>query len=634
MSSPTPVNIVQLIEKNPITRLSNTYNNQLLYRIKASFTDYEQQLFIASFYCYLNYENSNDFVVDLDNVWAWLGFNQKEASKRVLERNFVVNIDYKIGPPIDRANISPNDADYKIAFEAAKANIDPIDTDKKKTRGGHNKETILMTVKTFKLLCLKSQTKKAHEIHEYYLKMEELLHKLIDEESTELKKQLQQQHVIIEEQKIKLHRTEEIEREKILLNKFAEHGPLVYIIKVKSFENGEYIIKIGESRRGVKNRYYEHRKHYGNDILLLDCFLTDKSKNFESFLHKHPKIRQNRVTTLEGHETEYELFKIDNNLTYQMFSNIIDENIHKFKYYSYSDIEKLEKEIETLKNNKIENSVTNTTQNAFTEELNAFKETIKTELMNQNQAFLEKLTQQVLAKVNQDAAQQPKLTTNFNEPLPTIGPRLQKINPETMQLVKVYETAAECMKENNHIKRPSLNKAIVENKIYHGYRWLYVDRELEPNIIHGILPTIEIKIQNLGYIAKLNETKTEIINVYIDRKTASFQNGYESQAFLDAYVKNGKITNGHYYMLLDNCDETLKTNFKTKHGITEIILYKNGVGKYDTNNVLVKEFTSRYDCSRFDTIGEKSLSKALAKNIPYSNFYYRFLAAKLCSLQE
>ena len=49
------LDIVELIENNPITRLSGTYQNKLLIKIKNNFTDSEQQLFVASFYCFLNY---------------------------------------------------------------------------------------------------------------------------------------------------------------------------------------------------------------------------------------------------------------------------------------------------------------------------------------------------------------------------------------------------------------------------------------------------------------------------------------------------------------------------------------------------------------------------------------------------
>jgi hypothetical protein len=239
---------------------------------------------------------------------------------------------------------------------------------------------------------------------------------------------------------------------------------------------------------------------------------------------------------------------------------------------------------------------------------------------------LEKSNQEILNKLN---ASQTKTTTNFNEPLTTLGPRLQKINPDTLQLVKTYETVAECMKEDNRIKRPSLNKAIVENTVYSGYRWAFVDRELDPNTIHGIQPTKQTKAQNLGYIAKLNGTKTEILNVYIDRKTAAHLNGYASVASLDNPVKNGTITNGSYYMLYDKCDEGLRTAFCEKHGIQSVILYRDGVGQYDTNNELVREFVSKYDCSKLAPVGEKSLNKAMNQNIPYNGFHYRFIGAKL-----
>ncbi len=70
------LDIVNLIEKNPITKLSDTYNNKLLLEIKKKFTNDQQQLFISSFYCYLNYDEITDYVIDLDNIWNWLGYKK------------------------------------------------------------------------------------------------------------------------------------------------------------------------------------------------------------------------------------------------------------------------------------------------------------------------------------------------------------------------------------------------------------------------------------------------------------------------------------------------------------------------------------------------------------------------------
>jgi phage anti-repressor protein len=157
------IDIVNLVEKNPITKLSATYNNRLLCKIKSNFTNEEQQLFVASFYCYLNCKK-DDFVIDLDNVWRWLDFSQKINAKVALERNFTLNQDYKCMTGISV---------------------------KQGGRGGHNKETILMTLQTFKELCLIAGTEKAKEIRMYFLKLEELLFETIGEECDEIRQQLE-----------------------------------------------------------------------------------------------------------------------------------------------------------------------------------------------------------------------------------------------------------------------------------------------------------------------------------------------------------------------------------------------------------------------------------------------------------
>jgi hypothetical protein len=240
---------------------------------------------------------------------------------------------------------------------------------------------------------------------------------------------------------------------------------------------------------------------------------------------------------------------------------------------------------------------------------------------------LEKINMELSEKIN---STQTKVSTGFNEPLVTLGPRLQKINPETLEIVKVYESVSEAMKENSHIKRPSINKAISENTIYCGFRWLFVERNLDPNIITHIEPTKQTKIQNLGYIAKLNAEKNEILNVYLDRKTAANLNGYSSSYALDVPVKKYTISNGYYYKLYENCDEELINNYETKHGTP--ILYKNGIGQYDLYDNLVKEFTCKYDCIKILFISDKTLTKALEKNLPYNGHFFKEIGSKLSIL--
>ena len=252
------------------------------------------------------------------------------------------------------------------------------------------------------------------------------------------------------------------------------------------------------------------------------------------------------------------------------------------------------------------------------------------ELVNTNKFLtnkvcsLENSIQLILNKLN---ASQTKLVTGFNQQMPHLGPRLQKIHPETLQLVKVYESVTEAMNENKDIKRPSITKAVEENTIYYGFRWQLVERNLDASIIHSLEPTKQTIVKNLGYIAKLNDKQTTILNVYLDRKTAAQCNGYESSSALDNPVKNLTITKGHYYMLYDNCDPLLKDNFETTHG--QPLLYKNGIGQYDQENNLVKEFACKYDCIRELKMSDKTLTKALDKNILYQGYFYKILGSKL-----
>lgn len=223
---------------------------------------------------------------------------------------------------------------------------------------------------------------------------------------------------------------------------------------------------------------------------------------------------------------------------------------------------------------------------------------------------------------------QPRLTTGFNQQLPTLGPRLQKINPETLQLIKVYESVTEAMNENINIKRPSIMKAISENTIYCGFRWLLVERNLDPNVIHNIEPTVQIQQQNIGYIAKLNSEKSTILNVYLDRKTAAKLNGYKSISALDNPVKNGTITNGHYYVLYEKCEPELIADFEEKLG-GQPLLYKNGLGQFDASNNMVNEFSCKYECLRTLKMSDKTLTKALENKTPYNGFTYKELGSKL-----
>jgi phage anti-repressor protein len=269
------LNIVDLIENNPITRLSNTYQHKLLNKIKANFTDNEQHIFVASFYCYLKHDSCKDFVIDLDNVWRWLEFYTKQKAKDLLEKYFTLDKDY-----------------IKLLTPQGKQNNE--------TRGGHNKETFMLTIDTFKKFCLKAGTKKADDIHDYYLKLEKTLHEVLEEESSELKLQIEQKNNALATQVITSEKEKERLREKTILEHFPKNTQCVYYGLIDDLgANQEKLIKFGNSN-DLRVRVRAHKETYTN-FRLVNAFKVDNKFQIENALKGHPVFTERlRPLTLQN----------------------------------------------------------------------------------------------------------------------------------------------------------------------------------------------------------------------------------------------------------------------------------------------------------------------------------------------
>jgi hypothetical protein len=77
------LDIVELIETNPITKLSKHYQGKFIEKNQQNFTESQQKLFIASFFYYLNYNSKTDFIIDLNNIWKWLGLKRSFISLKI-----------------------------------------------------------------------------------------------------------------------------------------------------------------------------------------------------------------------------------------------------------------------------------------------------------------------------------------------------------------------------------------------------------------------------------------------------------------------------------------------------------------------------------------------------------------------
>ena len=252
------VDIIGLIEINPIVKLNG--QGKLVEKLKNEFSDTQQKLFLSSFYCYLNYDPNKDFVIKLNDVWKWIGYGRIDDAKRVLTKNFKKDVDYRV------ENHFPEVAVKRL---------------------GRPKELITMTIKTFKKFCMKSRTDKADEIHDYYVKLEEVIHETLREESEEMKLKL--------EDKEKEFQKLEKNHKKLKMNKnyykFNTNTPGVYAVH-NLMEGENAPIKVGKYGTGEKHGLDERLTSYRTNApctivdFVIQCETTKDASDLESYILK------------------------------------------------------------------------------------------------------------------------------------------------------------------------------------------------------------------------------------------------------------------------------------------------------------------------------------------------------------
>lgn len=244
----TPVDIKTLIQTSSIEIYDKT---KLIEKLQNHFTDEEQRLYVCNLFLYLNYHAVNDFIVNLDNVWKFIGFSNKANAKRLLKHNFKENTDYK-----------------KLLIRMDEQ-VENIKDGKNIGGGGLNHETIMLNINTFKKLCLKANTENADKIHDYYIKLEMVYNELMKEEIEE------KNELLVEQQK----------KIDLLEHKPRTHGftsrrkGYVYIIRDRS-KPGHYKIgmtyNVSNRLRNLNTSSSEKTLDIYNEIESFDCELLEK----------------------------------------------------------------------------------------------------------------------------------------------------------------------------------------------------------------------------------------------------------------------------------------------------------------------------------------------------------------------
>ena len=258
MIQPKTINFTELV-KNSNTTLSLGLQTKIVDKLNVSFSENEQHWYIANLYMYMNYHSTNDYPINLEDVFKMIGFANKGNAKRTLENNFT------------------KDEDYKVVILRTEKNLNIKDL------GGRPDENIMLNIDTFKNLCMIAKTESGKEIRRYYVKLENIYNEIIKEE-------IEQQKVLLENNKKELQQTqqqlkkEKIHKNQILRRKYYDmkQGNAIYLYK--DDENNERsLLKIGKSKNiSEREKVYSNMSKNGSIIYVKRCLNCDLT---ESLLH-------------------------------------------------------------------------------------------------------------------------------------------------------------------------------------------------------------------------------------------------------------------------------------------------------------------------------------------------------------
>lgn len=203
----------------------------------------------------MNYDPTNDYPINLEDVFKMIGFANKGNAMKTIKSNFT------------------EEEDYKIVFFRMEKN--PTNKD----LGGRPQETVMLNTDTFKNLCMLAKTNRGKSIRKYYVKLENIFNKIINDEIQQSKRELEKSKRELEESKRALATLKKLKTRKWYNQ---EPGDTIYAIKIDD------IIKIGKTKNIKAREGYYTQNQTGDIFYIKKCHNCDLSeKVIHHMLDKH-----------------------------------------------------------------------------------------------------------------------------------------------------------------------------------------------------------------------------------------------------------------------------------------------------------------------------------------------------------
>ena len=333
-----------------IQQQNSIFDDKLINLIKENFNETDNELFKLSYQLYVSsYNNQNDFIISLDDIYKWIGFTRKDSAKSVLLRHFENNIDYII----KNFQRSPD------VLASSQSSRGPLP------------EKILLTVDCFKTFCLISATSKSKQIYNYYIKMEKIIFNYIQNQLIEHSNKTIQLEDQTKQYQLQLKQKDEtilaLQKQLPSYNSYEEIKPIHYVYVCSTDIHNIY--KIGFSKSDPTKRVKSLQTSCVEDIVVEHVTMTSNGPLLESIIHyildryRCNSKREHFSTSLSYIKKIISIANLFMDTLKSSYDNISDKDLLKIIILKLSTEFKISELTDISNTDTINNTMNNTVNN-------------------------------------------------------------------------------------------------------------------------------------------------------------------------------------------------------------------------------------------------------------------------------
>jgi phage anti-repressor protein len=531
------------------------HHNDIVAELLKRFESENEQSFVKFFNTYLEHE-AGSFVVNLDDVWEWWGFAKKANAKTHMMKYCSDNIDYIV----------------KILLPQPQQQV---------SHGGHNKETIMLTVDAFKSICMTANTDRGKQTRKYYLAMEKAFYDIVrikqDKAAALAAKQAEEAAA----------RAEELGRINARSETLISSNRNVILLYLGRIDEDMY--KIGWTK-DIGTRALAHKQEYGSSFVITDVWPIAEAQALEQYVLHHPEIQVRR--RVNGNLTE--IVQLDETFDAKQIRKIVARYLRQMEILANHDTMAavIEKQRIELIREMVEKGI--------------------------DPKVYDLQTPSGQPQGSRGGLSHGRIVLMYKVPEDGSAPTI----------VKTFEGARDASRDFRGVQDYDIRAATENNTMLQGYRWQMIDRALYSDNVPPLPPTVAPRHADnkVMRIAQLDKDDRRILAVHRHQKEAAASARLKAGGTISLAISRDAPYGGFRWAFYDSLSDEVKAAFEGHVPDATVARSSNKeVSQIDSRtNEVVRSFPCMSAAAKYVQGCHKSIHKAIRENAVYRGTLWKF----------